>query len=230
MLKRRFFPQLVSQGKYLDSILPEIKGSDVRRNAARSSRRQYRQAFGFLDKTFNLLEKFNVSVFGRAYTKEIGGPFDGRAVYTSSIQRICRTFSHYLQCNDDIGLVVADSRNKCMNAMVSHSIFTQKYQSTGDALPQLVELPTFGHSENHAGIQLADLVVSAVLFPIMIETYCRGYVTNVHVRAGYTRLKSRYKARLRDLQYRYQDETGWWRGGIVVSDPATKRSGAELFR
>jgi hypothetical protein len=35
--------------------------------------------------------------------------------------------------------------------------------------------------------------------------------------------------RIRGLQYRYRDETGRWRGGLVVSDPAQQRSGATLF-
>jgi hypothetical protein len=32
-------------------------------------------------------------------------------------------------------------------------------------------MPTFGHSENHAGLQLADLVCSALLFPMAMDAY-----------------------------------------------------------
>jgi hypothetical protein len=90
-------------------------------------------------------------------------------------------------------------------------------------------MPTFGHSDNHVGIQIADLLCSALLFPIAAQTYCTGHVNNVHVQAGYGLLKTRFGTQLSALQHRFQDGGGRWRGGIVVNDRLTQRSGAHLF-
>jgi len=58
-----------------------------------------------------------------------------RGVYTSSVQAICRYFEHHLAQAQDAGFVIADSRDKEKNAIVAHSIFTQKFQLAGDRYP-----------------------------------------------------------------------------------------------
>ena len=72
--------------------------------------------------------------------------------------------------------------------------------------------------------------MSAVLFPIAAFSYCLGHVNNVHVSANYRILKDRYGPRLVSLQHRYQDGTGRWQGGIVVSDAIQGRSSVLMFR
>ena len=177
-----------------------------------------------------MIEKYDGRLFGRAWIKGIGTPFNGRSVYTFSMQDTCSTFQQFLESTTDQGFIIADSRNKPANTNVSHSVFTKKFQANGDAFPNLVEMPVFGHSDNHAGIQIADLVCSAVVFPMAIQTYCQGHVTSVHTRS-YAPLKARYGPRLKNLQFRYQDQqTNRWRGGITVSDAIASRGGGSLFR
>ena len=228
-LKSRFFPALARGRAFLDCVLAEVKGSDIRRDACSSSRRVRRHALGFLDKYVELLEQAGVRILGRAWVKGIGRPFDGRAVYTSSIQSLCQGFQMFLEGQDDRGFVICDSRTSYQNANVSHSIFTQKYQAAGDRYSRVLEMPTFGQSENHVGIQLADLLCSALLFPLAVYGYCQGHVNNIHVRTEYGHLKSLFGVRLLNLQYRYQDSTRV-RGGITVSDEIGHRSGVLMFR
>ncbi len=90
-------------------------------------------------------------------------------------------------------------------------------------------MPVFGHSDNHAGIQAADMICSAFLFPMAAFAFCHGYVNNIHVHAEYSRVRDRYGDRLKRLQYRYQDSDGWWRGGITVSDGIGHKKGRALF-
>jgi len=45
---------------------------------------------------------------------------------------------------------------------------------SGDLYDRLIELPTFAHSDNHAGLQVADAMCSALLTPIAVNTYCAG--------------------------------------------------------
>lgn len=231
-LKERFFPGLFSSSSRLEQILKEIKGSDIR-SAFRASATDHdlrHHHIAFLDALVDLVEGHQCRIFGRVWIKPIGGPFDGWAIYTSSTQAICSAFVHLLTLQKNIGIMVPDPRLPLQNRRVSFSIFTQKFKVSGDAYSRLVEMPTFGQSENHAGIQVCDLLCSGLLFPIAAFSYCTGHVRNIHVDPGYRTLKDRYGNKIRDLQYRYQDiGSGRWLGGIVVSDPLSRRHGGHLF-
>lgn len=231
-LKLQYFPNLpYKSAKPLDRILPEIKGADIRRNATQGTARQQHHAIGFLDRILGLLRRFDVKLVARIWVKSIGSPFAATSVYTSSIQRICSYFDYHLAQTNDSGMCIADSRNKVKNVNVSHSIFTQKFGSASLLYQQIAELPTFGHSDNHAGLQICDIVCSALLYPIACFAYCTAHVNNVHVQPGAARLRQRYGQHLKDLQYRYQDSrTKRYIGGIVVSDFIQQRNGSLMFR
>ena len=230
-LKFQFFPGLAYPStNHLDRIIPEIKGADVRRAMLRGNRNASRHAYGFLDKVLRLLEDNNVRLVTRVWIKTAGDPFDGTAVYTSSVQAICSYVDQFLTERNDLGFCIADSRSKFKNLNVSHSVFTRKFQSSTDFYSRIVELPTFGHSDNHAGLQLCDLVSSALLYPIACESYCTGAVANVHVQPSAAYIKAFFGTRLKNLQYRYQEPgNGRYKGGIVVSDPSG-RNASLMFR
>ena len=158
-------------------------------------------------------------------------PFEPTPVYTSSIQGICTYFDHHLTQAGDIGVCIADSRNKFKNIRVSHSVFTQKFSPAAQAYRRIVELPTFGHSDNHAGLQVCDILCSALLYPVACHAYCTGHVHNVHVQPAAASLRQRYGSQLKALQYRYLDATtNRYRGGLVVSDAIAQRNASLMFR
>jgi hypothetical protein len=229
-LKQRFYPSTATgPTRYLGGILTEIKGSELRKLACESARQQ-RHVFGFLNGVMDICEAIDAKIVGRVWIKGIGQPFDGRAVYTSSIQAICAYFHDYLARQDDLGIVIADSRLKHLNTQVAHSIFTQKFKSSGDLYDRIIELPTFAHSDNHAGIQIADHLCSAIITPMAIQSYCVGHVQNVHVRPGYADIKAQYSGRIRALQHRYQEANSRWRGGLTVADAISQAGGGLLFQ
>jgi Protein of unknown function (DUF3800) len=229
-LKFTWFPGLAyPSNKHLDKIIPEIKGADLRRNACRGSRNQRRHAIGFLDGLIRLLNDHDIKLIARVWVKALGQPFDGRPVYTSSIQALYTYFDHWLATQESFGFCIADSRDYLKNVNVAHSVFTQKYQLTSSVFGRILELPTFGHSENHAGIQLCDIVCSALLFPIATHTYCTGIVQNVHVQPAASVLRQRFGPVLKAMQHRYQEPTGRWVGGIVVSDAHQHRNASAMF-
>jgi len=232
-LKARFFPgKFPSKMRRLDRIQREIKGAEIRsvfRSASSSSSKRHHH-IGFLDNLIALVEKFDCSLLGRVWIKEIGAPIDQWAIYTSSIQAISSGFNDLFLSRKQKGMVILDSRSHTQDKRVAFSIITKKFSIAGDGFPEIVELPTFGQSDNHAGIQVADLICSALLFPIAAYSYCSGAITNVHVSPGYSVLKSRYGSKLQNLQHQYLDPFGKWKGGIVVSDPLTHRDGSHLFR
>lgn len=225
-LKVRFFPGATKgkvgvvqgQPRYLDSILHEVKGSELRRKVATGGRRQRRHAVGFLDGVMRIVEAHGMRIFGRVLIKGLGSAIDGRAVYTTSAQSICESFQNLLTATGEFGSVVCDSRDPMGNTRVAHSIFTQKYRAGGDPYDRLVELPTFGHSDNHAGLQIADILSSGIIFPMAMAAYCTGHVQNMHVLPGHSAVRQRFGPVIRRVQYRYLDGSGAWRGGIHVQD------------
>lgn len=230
-LKRTTHPHLpVPNLRRLSWVLPEVKGADLRRAMRTGAqRRNRRHAIYFLDHLMTMLEDYQAKIFGRLWVKGIGAPCDGVALYASSMQAICSDFQRQLESLDQLGFVVADSRTPAGNVSVSHSIFTQKFKVEGDEYERILEMPTFGHSENHVGIQIADLVGSALLFPMATYRYCVGHIQSVHVDQNFGHLTARYGSRLRALQYRYSDGVRM-RGGIAVDDRISGLSGGALFQ
>jgi hypothetical protein len=228
-LKKRFFPGLPYPSNLaLDAVLPEIKGANIRRNAIHRSRQLRRHTLGFISHIVSLLENHHVQITARIWIKQPGGYMNRTAIYTSSVQRLYRIYDHYLTTAQDYGMCLIDSRSKFLNVPVAHSIFTQKFKNIPEYL-RVIELPGFVHSDNHVGIQLSDLLCSALLSPMAAVTYCFGHIANVHVKAEHAVFKQLYGHRLKALQYRFQDSDGRWRGGISVTDLIGKRSCAHLF-
>lgn len=230
-LKRRFFPHLAPRTRHLlDWVRPEMKGTELKRMMRSPRKRERRTATTFVDKTLRLLEDHDARIFGRVWVKAIGVAVDKQAMTSFSIQDCCATFQKKLEELDQLGVMIVDSSSPRLNASVSHSAFTQKYKASGDAYDRLLEMPVFGHSENHVGLQLADIVSSALLFPIASFVYCTGHVTSVHVNPYFSDVKTRFAQRVKALQHRYYDDFGRRRGGIVVSDKIANRPGSLFFR
>jgi hypothetical protein len=216
-LKRSFLGR--GQGRTnLDVMLREVKGADLR-TLIRGSHRERRRATNFYLNLIQVIEDHGAKLMARLWIKEIGVPIDGRAVNAFSVQSSCETFQHYLAANDESGLMIIDSSTPGLNSTVSHSIFTQRFKAAGDGYDRLVEMPTFGHSENHAGLQIIDIITSGLLVPIAGRTYCVNHYAGAHVHTAYEDLKRRFAGRLGRLQYRYQGDDSRWRGGFTVADP-----------
>lgn len=214
----------------LDGILCEVKGSDVRRDIRSGSRRKKRAAMGFLDEILKLLDNHDAGLIGRVWIKGPHTVSNEQSMYIFSIQDIGRHFQHDLAREKTTGIIICDSRSKAQNANVAHSMFTRMFKRSGNDYPELAETPVFGHSDNHAGLQLADLVTSALVFPIACRTYCQGIVTGAHVNPNYDDLKRRYGRLLQRRQVRYRTANGRWVGGLMVSDPVNEKSSAHMFR
>lgn len=229
-LKERFFPSYMAGCYPIGRILLEIKGSDVRRTIRSGRKKEARQAIGFLDKILELLERYEVKIVARILVKRVANDINETNVYTSYMQAICTYFQRYLESEHETGLIIADSRLPQQNETVSHSIFTQKFKRTGDDHDRVLEMPTFGHSANHAGIQIADIVSSGMLFPMAAYTYSTGHVNNVHINPAYETLTQRFGPRLKALQFRFEDRYGRMRGGITVSDEIGERSSGLMFK
>ena len=226
-LKRKYHPGKFTSPHHLDDIREEIKGSDLRSRI----RKQGHLAMAdlkLLDETLKLLKTHGSSFFASIWIKGINKPFKARPIYTRTIQFACESFQAFLASRDDIGFMVADFRTTQLNDQVAHSIFTQKYRAKGDPFPRILELPTFGISNNHVGLQITDLLCSSLLFPIATSSFCWGHIQGVHVHTRDLFIKRRYIKRVKALQYRY-NKGGQIVGGVWVGDAIAKRTSADFF-
>ena len=174
--RQRFYRSSLPAGRpILDVLLEELKGSTVRRNLRSSKRNDRRQAIRFLDGILDLLIASDARLVGRVWIKGKGDALDPVSTYTFAVQDIARHFEHYLASTNSLGIVICDARQHAQDILVGHSIATQRTQHSGDALPHIVDATVFGRSQNYAGMQIADLMASAVLFPVAAHTYCTGY-------------------------------------------------------
>lgn len=231
-LKMKFFPGMFAKINHdLDALMIEIKGAEIKKVLRRGDIKKVQHHQKFLDAIFALLEDRNVRLVSRIWIKGIGQRFDGRAIYTTTTQHIAAMFQNHLSSTGDHGVMIADFRVPQSNAYIAHSVFTQKHKQgvRGDAFPSLVETATFGISDNHAGLQLADLITSAVIYPIATNVYCTGIVKNCHVDPMDTTIRRRYKKRLKRLQFTTSRQ-GKNLFGITVNDPHRALTALEIFR
>ncbi|MFH8469675.1 DUF3800 domain-containing protein [Streptomyces sp. NPDC017991] len=228
-VKKHYRPQLCKAEQLSEVTQHEIKGSDVRKNL-RTGNHQWRgAAMKLLASVLDILERHDARVLARVWVKEERLAFDESGVYPASVGSLTETFQAQPAHEHSHGMMVLDSRTKVKNAPNVHCVTTRKYRTGGDGLRGVIESPVFGHSDTHTLLQLADLVVSSLLFPIACHTYMSDVTWNVHCDDAYRPLREQFGARLKKLQFRYQDVERKWRGGIVVSDRRTRQSSSLMF-
>jgi hypothetical protein len=225
-LKRTYLPAIrrESRGGWLDGILNELKGTTIRRGFRTAATvRQRKQAIGLLDGLVGLLERHDCRILGRIWVKPLEAPIAGMQLHFSSLQFICGAFDASLG-DDERGMVVVDSQTYQHNHRLAHSVFTQRFAST-PSHERLVDVPVFGHSDNHAGLQIADLLCSALLAPIACAVYGGRYASwNRHCDAGFLDIRERYGQRLERLTYAWENRRlGRASPSVVVHDPNAKR-------
>ena len=133
-LKFNFFPGLpYPSDRQLDRILPEIKRSDLRRNATRGTAREYRHTIGILDHIFGLLLRHDVRMVARIWIEAPGEPFDSSSAYTSSIQSICGYFElsgHSSTCSFSVNPGIPFPDNSGAHAL--HAVNTESWKGEID--------------------------------------------------------------------------------------------------
>lgn len=122
--------------------------------------------------------------------------------YGHSVLKIASKFELFLEEHYTSGLLIADSRKTSENERTTHSLFTQKH--SGTKLRKINEVVTYGHSTNFAMLQLADIVCSAVLFPMFCYSFARSIpdisLDNININEGYGEIARRYSEKIKHLQ------------------------------
>jgi hypothetical protein len=227
-LKKQFFPEMFKAPtkNAFDALLVEIKGSDhitavVRKKGANS--RGGLRALLFLDGVLDLCIRHQTKLVGRAWVKELNVPMHDKSVYTITAQTIAERFQEYLHTANSDGMIVADHRDPKRNSYVAHSVFTQMHKKSGSKYPRLQETVVFGISDNHAGLQITDLLTSAALLPLVSTSYLMGRFRNAHTHPSMHIVAKRVTRKIKNLEFNYQHPKGYCRG-LTVADPRDKKA------
>ncbi len=227
-LKRKYYPNKFARTTHaLDVLLTEIKGSEIRSDIRKNqiNSRITKHHFHFLDDVLGICKAQNVKIVSRIWVKNYSQPLNDKSVYSISAQHIAKRFQHYLIEQGSRGMIIADFRDPARNRYVAHSIFTQKHKlgNGGDAYPSIEETAVFGISDNHACLQITDLICSSLLGPIAGRVVCHESFDNPHTHPHYDAIVQRYRKRIRAMQYNCShDGQNLW--GITVKDPHTHKN------
>ena len=226
-LKKKFNHTLTKSDVQLSDVIRfEVKGSELRKDIRVAGRRNRRRAFGFLDSVLKLLVEHQATVMAEVFVKGQQPP--SKWVYTNAVAALATRFEKQLATADTQGCMILDARTKAKNTPSVHRITTSRFKSGGDQVPHLIESPTFGHSDAHVVLQIADLVASAILFPMACSGYCGCLIHNLHLNDEFAAVRSRYAPRIRQLE-RCVDATGKRFGGVRVTDALNRMPTRQLY-
>jgi hypothetical protein len=114
-----------------------------------------------------------------------------------------RDFARQLVAAEALGAMLPDGRSPTKDRALQRAILNLKYLSEPDAVTDLLvpltEVPSMGDSTNHAGIRLADVVASGLLYPMACAA-CSSELGITRPKWA-TRAREVYGDRLADLQY-----------------------------
>jgi len=225
-LKQRFEPGL--RGRLLSDVIQhEVKGSGLRRNVRTpGSRNTSRRAIGYLDHVLDLLERYQAKIYGRVLIKRAGEGYPAASTYPSAVAELAATLEQQARAAQTRSLMILDAQTKVKNEGNVHTITTRRYRHGGNLFPTFVESPVFGHSDTHALLQVADLVVSGLAYPVACASYLPPSPGDAHRDPAYQVIRTVFGERLANLEYHYVDGNGRRCGGFRVID----RVGAQPTR
>jgi hypothetical protein len=228
-LKCRHFATKMLGGQSLDQILTEVKGTQILSLHRSSSRNKRRQASRFVEEVLQILNAHGVQVMGRIWVKAAGQTINVRTRYGYAVQDFAKALQNMLQSTGEDAMMIADSREGKLNSQVAHSLFTQKWRSGGDPYPRVREVPLFASSDNHAGLQLADHLVTGLLFPMATAAYGTAFPEAVHLPSRYEHIRDTFGADLQALLYSYRKPDGRPGAGVQTTDLLARRPSSLLF-
>lgn len=229
-LKEEFNPHL--QKKQLsDAIAYEMKGSSLRSDIRSTSRRRRRRAISFIHQLIELLNDHKAKVVAKVNMKNVDETHNDVSQYSACNRWVLNSFDKYLAEYKTEGIAILDSRTKVKNSPLVSNVVTAMYRRGGGDFSRLLDAPTFGHSDVHIGIQIADHIVSSLIFPMACYAFCSKYAWNTHVNTNYRILIENFGPALQELQMRYISKPSLERrGGIYCTGTNDVIKSSRLFR
>jgi hypothetical protein len=173
----------------------ERKGSQFRRALKQQKRGSRRASLGFLDAFIQIPESNQISIEFACRLK--GSARLSSDSYAESVAEILTSVNNHAQLHDARFLAVLDSRTHAKNAPTVAYVFDQM-TTAHQPLSRLIEPPLFGHSDAHILLQVADVLASGMLAPMLSYTIAREQPNSPF--GDFAIVEERYRARIEALR------------------------------
>lgn len=228
-LKTELNPPLRSL-RLSDVIRHEIKGATLRANVRTGSTKQSRRwSISYMSRVISLLDEHDCHIFGNVLVKKAAEVYGSASVYPKAVAELATTFNHQAEAYGTKGLMILDAQTKVKNEGNVHTITTRRFRHGGNSYPQLVESPVFGHSDTHVLLQIADIIMSSLVYMCTCAAFLPIELGNPHLDPEYAMIYRQFSQRLEKLEYKYTDESGYRRGGFYIMDHLTGNKSRNLF-
>jgi Protein of unknown function (DUF3800) len=212
----------------------EVKAAVLRAGMnGTGSRLHQRRCWEYVEDSVSILEDLRARVFAHVWLKTPGSWLDESGAYRTSLQHFATGFSHRLAADDNCGAMLLDARSPKKDSSAQRAIVDLKYScepdSVTDRLIGLTEVASVGDSKNFVGLQLADLVASALLFPMA----CVAFRTELGIYkspAQFQEAQKTYGERLAALQCHWRTPDRRRRDGFVVTHAGEQLDARRLTR
>lgn len=157
-LKRRFYEKEIGTRR---AEYYEVKGNYLLSPANRDSSRNR----AFLKRTLNLCDGLGGAAFSIVILKNPTNPSPHKTVYGCALQYLVERFHMFLEDGpgDQSGILIADSRSRELDTQLARSHLSFIFgHETGRGYHRILEAPLFADSKLTVGLQVADIVGSAV--------------------------------------------------------------------
>jgi len=143
-----------------------------------------------MDHVLGLLENYACHICGRVLVKKPGELYSATSTYPSAVADLATTLDCQACASQKQALMILDAQTKVKNEVNVHTITTRRFRHGGNAFPSFVESPVFGHSDTHVLLQLADIVASALIYPLACVAYLPTIPGDAHRDPSYLNIRT----------------------------------------
>ena len=170
----------------------ERKGNRIRRTIRSGSPREKRAELAFLGRVIELLEKHDVRLVQSSRPRS-----NNRLPRETYPQLVLEVLSDISRRHPSHFASVLDSRSYAKNVIAVRTISDSLMDDLKSAMPTMIEIPFFGHSDTHGLLQIADIIVSGLVAPLKALEVSRDFDNSPFLAFG--ELERRYAERLENL-------------------------------
>lgn len=179
-------------------VLNELKGADLRKDIREGIKAKADKAHKLAHQILEILVTHGAELYGQVIIKVPDDKFDGTRLYADAMMRIAKDYHQLLDKELSNGLIVADFRESEINGKVSQPISLAMWEQK-NTFPRFELPPTFGNSNSHVGLQIADIIISTLLMPLALAKFGEYIPEGVHKKSGDLLNFKRYEKRLKRL-------------------------------
>jgi len=178
--------------------LNELKGADLRKAIREGNKSIASKAHKLAQQLLDTLIAHGAELYGQVIIKVPDDKFNGTQLYAEAMMRIAKSYHQLLDKELSNGLIVADFRGSEINSKVAQPISLAMWEQK-NTFPRFELPPTFGNSNSHVGLQIADIIISSLLMPLALAKFGEQIPESKHKKEEDLQNFKRYEKRLKTL-------------------------------